>query len=276
VAARRTLGLGILLGVLLGGFFPLEAGIIFVNTGADVIVNDLNCSLREAIIAANTDSAFNGCWAGSGADVIILPPGTFTLSLDSTSGDEDSANEDDLDITSPITIVISPPIGIATIARDSSLVCNLNGTPDLGEFRIFEVHPGGSLSATNVILENGCADGGSPDDYGGGIYVQSGASLNLSTSTVRQNQARSAGGGILNFGTATLTDTTLSQNARAYGVVDSLPRELRPWTAAPWSGTALSEAAGLSRGLSDSPSSTARFPETALQEAAGFSLSTPP
>jgi CSLREA domain-containing protein len=208
------LGLGILLGVLLGGFFPLEAGIIFVNTYADVIVNDGNCSLREAIIAANTDSAFNGCSAGSGADVIVLGPGTFTLSLDSTPGDEDSANEDDLDITSPITIVVSPPSGIATIARDSSLGCNLNGTTDLGEFRIFEVHaPGGSLSATNVILENGCADGGYPDDRGGGIYVQPGASLNLSTSTVRQNRANGAGGGILNWGTATLTDTTLSQNS---------------------------------------------------------------
>jgi CSLREA domain-containing protein len=52
---RRTLGLRILLGVLLGRLFPLAAATITVNTTADVIVNDLNCSLREAIIAANTD-----------------------------------------------------------------------------------------------------------------------------------------------------------------------------------------------------------------------------
>jgi CSLREA domain-containing protein len=207
------LGLGILLGVLLGGFFPLEAGIIFVNTYADVI-GPGQCSLREAIIAANSDADFNGCVNSGppyGSDVIVLGPGTFTLSWDPNAGDEDSANEDDLDITSPITIVISPPSGIATIARSGG--CNLDGTPTAGEFRIFEVHPGGSLSATNVILENGCADGGFPDDLGGGIYVQSGASLNLSTSTVRQNRANGAGGGILNSGTATLTDTTLSQNS---------------------------------------------------------------
>ena len=34
------------------------------------------CTLVEAITAANTDTATGGCPAGSGADTIVLPPGS--------------------------------------------------------------------------------------------------------------------------------------------------------------------------------------------------------
>ena len=38
---------------------------------ADITVND-TCSLKNAITAANTDTATGGCAAGSGADTITL------------------------------------------------------------------------------------------------------------------------------------------------------------------------------------------------------------
>lgn len=47
-----------------------HAATITVNTGSDQDANDGNCTLREAIVAANTNAAFNGCAAGSGDDVI--------------------------------------------------------------------------------------------------------------------------------------------------------------------------------------------------------------
>ena len=40
---------------------------------AAVISVNATCSLPNAIIAANTDSAVGGCSAGSGADSITLP-----------------------------------------------------------------------------------------------------------------------------------------------------------------------------------------------------------
>lgn len=39
------------------------------------------CSLYEAVIAANNDTAYGGCAAGSGADVITLPSGTFNVTF---------------------------------------------------------------------------------------------------------------------------------------------------------------------------------------------------
>jgi len=42
------------------------------GTADDTLVNG-NCTLREAIIAANTDTAVDACPAGSGADEIQLP-----------------------------------------------------------------------------------------------------------------------------------------------------------------------------------------------------------
>src|SRR6186713_823446 len=54
---------------------------------------DADCSLREAITAAN---------AAAGADVITLPAGTYTLTITGTN--EDLNADGDLDITTPMTI----------------------------------------------------------------------------------------------------------------------------------------------------------------------------
>ncbi|RME36321.1 MAG: CSLREA domain-containing protein [Thermoflexia bacterium] len=54
------------------------------------------CSLRAAIMEAN---------ALGGPHTIVLQSGqTYTLSLDTATGDENAAAEDDLDITATITI----------------------------------------------------------------------------------------------------------------------------------------------------------------------------
>jgi CSLREA domain-containing protein len=81
---------------------------ITVTTTLDVLDgNDGLCSLREAVIAANLDTASGlatgECPAGSGADMIILRAETYTL----TRGDIFGAagpEWDSLDITSTLTI----------------------------------------------------------------------------------------------------------------------------------------------------------------------------
>ena len=54
---------------------------------------DSDCSLREAIVAAN---------ANAGVDVITLPAGTYTLTI--AGANEDAAATGDLDLTESVTI----------------------------------------------------------------------------------------------------------------------------------------------------------------------------
>lgn len=60
----------------LAASFSAAAGVITVNSAADIVVDDGQCTLREAITAANTDTASGSmtgeCAAGSGADTIAF------------------------------------------------------------------------------------------------------------------------------------------------------------------------------------------------------------
>jgi CSLREA domain-containing protein len=90
---------------------PVYAATFIVTKTADS--NDgvctVDCSLREAIIAANADS---------GADIIALPAGTYALTL--TGQNEDSAATGDLDIAGSLIVSRSAEGGVReskTIAR---------------------------------------------------------------------------------------------------------------------------------------------------------------
>ena len=61
------------------GVRPSAGTTITVNTTADDIATDGNCSLREALQAANTDTAVDACPAGNGDDTIVLSGATYTL-----------------------------------------------------------------------------------------------------------------------------------------------------------------------------------------------------
>src|SRR5262249_21786233 len=74
-----------------------RAATITVDSTTDSAVPDGNCGLRDAILAANRDSAVDACVAGSGADVVVVPAGTYTLSL--AGSDEDAGAVGDLDVT---------------------------------------------------------------------------------------------------------------------------------------------------------------------------------
>ena len=50
---------------------------IRVNSTNDDAADTTSCTLRDAVTAARTDSAVDGCPAGSGADEILLPAGTY-------------------------------------------------------------------------------------------------------------------------------------------------------------------------------------------------------
>src|SRR5207302_8412884 len=102
VPPRWTVGVATGVAVLLA-CSPAHAATITVNTTADELATDGNCSLREALQAANTDTAIDGCAKGSGADTVVVPAGSYDFSA-ALTGSEDNGLQGDLDIKTPMTI----------------------------------------------------------------------------------------------------------------------------------------------------------------------------
>jgi CSLREA domain-containing protein len=147
------------------------------------------CTLRAAIQEAD---------ATPEPDLIVLPGGTYPLTIE---GDlEDDSTEGDLDISTDVTIV-----GAGAV---STLVAGAwPSNPD----RLF--HDLGTLTLSGVTLQGGAPSG--VQSNGGAIFV-SGGVLNLADSVVTGNSSP-IGGGINNYGTATLTGVTISGNSSTIG-----------------------------------------------------------
>ena len=110
-----------------------------------------DCTLRDAITSANTDTATGGCPAGSGADIINLAAGgTYTL----TTEDNDEPLGDGPNGLPPVTSQITINGNGATIQRDPSYACPVDdGSSD---FRIFHVDNPGDLTLNDLTVSNGC------------------------------------------------------------------------------------------------------------------------
>ncbi|MDQ2911400.1 MAG: CSLREA domain-containing protein [Actinomycetota bacterium] len=148
---------------------------------------DSDCSLREAVRAAN---------AGSGGDTIELPAGRFRLTLGGAG--EDAAATGDLDLAKSVTIT-GAGARLTTIDAAST-------------DRVFDVQTGVTVLIADVTITGGFVNGD-----GGGI--ESAGVLTLVRDAVSGNEAllssNASGGGIDSSSTLTLTDTTVSGN-RAY------------------------------------------------------------
>src|SRR6266566_7407360 len=146
------------------------------------------CTLRAAIQASN---------ANAGTDTIVLPAGTYTLTI--TGRNEDLAATGDLDITDPVTI---------TGAGASSVIIDGHGID-----RVFDVFANGTTTISGVTIRNGnpgAAAGGGI--FSGAVVGNNVVSLNLSNVIVTQNTNTNNGGGIANSDNISLTDVTVSNN----------------------------------------------------------------
>jgi CSLREA domain-containing protein len=231
-SAVRILAAILLLG---SGMFSQPAAAlattIAVTTTNDEIVTNGNCSLREAIRAANTDTKVDACPAGSGIDGITLPAGTYALSL--SGANEDGNLMGDLDISSSLTITGA---GVGSTIIDGHQLD-----------RVFHILTGsvvalGELTITNGHAPNGAGtvDGnGQAGQNGGGIYNagyltlhnvavtgnqagsgSNGASVDCSASNrfcTANGGAGGRGGGIFNNMELTLQNVTLGGNLSGSG-----------------------------------------------------------
>jgi CSLREA domain-containing protein len=256
VVMRRTLSikpipvilLAILFGSLLWAANPTRralAGTITVNTTTDEFNNNGLCSLREAITAANTDTAVDACSAGSGTDTINLPSGYIVTDL--TGPGEDLNMTGDYDIHSNI---IFKGAGIGSTIIDGHSLDRVfqippDGSAQFEDVTIADGDPGIGISGGNILVYGGkltlidsqvriAADGSGIYAIGGstltilnsrietntdsGLNLQPGSTTIIRNSMISGNMAwaTTSGGGIQNGGTLTITNSTISGNSSYY------------------------------------------------------------
>ena len=187
---------GALLVGAVGVHFPLQSAgagssaTITVNTTDDENNGDGDCSLREAIEAANLNVAVDACTSGEGSDTIIIPAGTYTFTTPAQH-----------DVSSNIAF---QGAGAASTTIDAD-----------GLARVFNVETQGSLV---VSFDGLTITGGSWDGDGGGINA-SRTDLTITNSIITDNETDvdvgNDGGGIRNTGngsSTTIRNSVISNN----------------------------------------------------------------
>jgi hypothetical protein len=226
---RRVLAIGAVAATLVAVPAAAGAATITVTTASDVSV--VQCTLRDAIVAANTDSAKDACPAGQPAPVSDLIefalPAPSTIALGSALPT----------VTSGVSIV-GPGAGQLTISGGNAhrvLDFSAAATASVSAVTITEgseaegagIENNGTLTLDQVaVVGNVAAVEGGANTFPEGGGIRSGGDLTLTRSTVSGNSAIGKGGtnqnapdggGIFNnSGTLTIEESTVSGNvARA-------------------------------------------------------------
>jgi CSLREA domain-containing protein len=220
---------------------------IRVTTTADELNSDGDCSLREAIEAANLDTPVDACPPGDSAELVTLPAGTYVLDKPESGG---------LVVTDRVTlegkgagntIIDGGNLFIRALSVDNASGAGSSTTVRRLTIRNFNdiplaVDQGTQLSLVeSVVTENSALTGGgiynggstsvarstiSANDggaRGGGIANATGAVMAVWDSTIRDNVA-SSGAGITNSGQLDVTNSTISGNKgelRGGGIVNT-------------------------------------------------------
>jgi CSLREA domain-containing protein len=215
------------------------ATLTVTTTNDSITPGDGQCSLREAIAAANAPGTATDCGtADATSNTIVLGPSEYLLSIQAALPTDDNTTGD-LDITSTVPLTIK---GAGAGATDISganaedrvfhVLAGANVTiedleisnghaPDgvdapVGEgvggtgFSGGGVYNGGTLSLDRVKLDNDTA--GSGGEGGGGVDQATDSTLDAADGGIA-----GAGGGIYNTGTLTLTDVSLIDDAGGTG-----------------------------------------------------------
>ena len=168
---------------------------ITVTIEDDTIAADGQCSLREAITAANTDAAFNGCPAGNGMDEILLAAEEYRFDL--AGAGEDANASGDLDIRSNLTV-----------RGAGADLTRIRGDRD---DRVFDVaSPASDVVIEGVTIRNGAGA------LGGGVLLGAGVNMLIKGVSLTGN-ATIQGGGVASFGTLDIVDSVFHANDATTG-----------------------------------------------------------
>ena len=208
---------------------PLEPrevpAVVTVTSLADDTTADGLVTLREALIAAETDTSVDGSAAGSGADTVVFAA-HLSGAVDLTVVGDTSAGPAAFAVTTAVT-VRGNDAGIS--------VRRASGGPAM---RLFNVSATGHLTVQSLTLAGGRAagDGGAVSTAGtltlvqstltghravggnGGAVANAGGTVVVVGSTLAGNAADGAGGGVFSRnGLTVVLQSTLSANTAAVG-----------------------------------------------------------
>lgn len=213
-ARARTLAGAAVVGAVLLSSPVARAVDITVTTTEDEATADGDCSLREALFAANTNQARDACPAGSSSatDRVLLASGaTYALTINVTEvqslgGDLNIANNA---AASPDVVLEVAGGGAATISQDSA-----------GEHNVLTLNTNASAEIRDVTIRGGSTI---PGGSGGGINVPPGASLLAERCVFSDNFADNNGGAIFAGGNVTLDECLLVGNVakKSAGAISS-------------------------------------------------------
>jgi CSLREA domain-containing protein/uncharacterized repeat protein (TIGR01451 family) len=198
---------------------PLPDPTFTVNTTADTVTangcapgNPNTCSLREAIIEAN---------ASAGADTIMVPAGTYQLTIAPAAGaDPHDATTGDLDITDAVSIVG---------ANSATTIVEAGTSAGSGIDKIFSINPQGlgagfDTSISNLTIRFGTnpSAAGTGDQFGGALDWSAGfdgaGNLTITSCVITDNNTTDGDGGGLSLsnpggsGTVTISNSTIQNN----------------------------------------------------------------
>jgi len=165
---------------------PGAPAAIIVVDGNDPLTD---CTLPDAIVAANTDTATGNCAAGTGADIIDI--------------------QVDVNLTAPAPWILSE---MTLEGNDHTIAGDNTFGP------VLEVDFSGDMTLNDATVSNGRNTG-----YGGGVYIF-GGSAEINDSTFTNNHAGSGGGGLANvYGSSVIINNSqfVHNHARQGGAIYS-------------------------------------------------------
>jgi CSLREA domain-containing protein len=176
----------------------VRAATITPSVSTDNFSNNGNCTLREAVQAANTNLARDACPAGSasGPDTIVLPDAFYLLNL---PGSENANASGDLDV---ITTATAGPL----VVKSDGDLTEING--NLDDRVIDDSSSGSSLTLERVRLN----DGQPPTGDGGALRSTGSSPVTLLHTEVKNSGSAARGGGMRVAGDLTLIGSTVSGN----------------------------------------------------------------
>lgn len=204
IALRRFVPVLALLTAVLGPAPEAAAATIVVTKTADTADGscDADCSLREAIILANSTTT---------ADVIQVPAGHYLLTI--TGPPEDAGLSGDLEVMNSVTIAG---------AGAGATIIDAGEENGLGE-RVFEVAAFDTASTFDVTFSDltitgGWATGDFDNSSGGGIMVRGGADVTLIEVGIIDNYVSFSGAGLQADPDSTLTviRSTVAENSTTF------------------------------------------------------------
>lgn len=208
--------------LLSSGVVPAATFQVTKTTDDVGLCDPADCSLREAVLAAN---------ALPGADIIDLPAGTYLLTI---PGSEEFASlQGDLNIIGDLQIRGSRTGQTVIQSKVADRVMSAQAPPGIRYVIEFsdlgitggDIDSGGGIYASlvNLTIERSTIWGNTARFLGGGISISVG-SLTLIDSTVAENQApEGGGGGIYSFSLPNgptdvmVQNSTISGNSALFG-----------------------------------------------------------